>query len=604
MERPSGSADPDLDTAPRVGYARGVVEADAAAPSFWARRGVLVAWLAGVGLSLPALAAGAFSDDFMQHLVLEGTADLPNGPATLYDFTRGGSALPLIERGYVPWQAHPELSMRFLRPLSSLSIALDHALFGRSQLLGHLVNVGWFLGLLAIAIAWFRRVLPPSRAGLASVLYAVAGGHAMNLGWVATRHLLVGGVFAALAIWLHLRWREPADTDRHRIPEWAHLVLLALGLLSSESSLSALAFIAAYEALGCADSVRSRVRAAAPALLLGVAYLSTYAALGLGTRHSGLYLSPFSQPVLFAKAALTRWPVLAGEMFSAVPSTLWGQAPKARPVLVGIAFLFAALVAGVLRGAGLERREQRQLRWLAAGAVLATLPMVGGVIDGRLLAVPLLGAAPVVATAIEAGWSSGKRTLKLAAGTLAGLHLGLAALVRVGLTLAMVQLSRAQQTLATTADLSACPDGASALVVTGADPSLSLSGGASLVYYRPETYRQLKRFSVLSMAPQDQILEGVGPRSFILEVAKLPRRKTIFESVFGDEPALPGKIVDLDYLRAEVLAVDAGLPTRVRFRVPESSCLLVLTDGHLTSRGLPKPGETLIVPHEPGPMGL
>ena len=66
---------------------------------FWAPRGFWIAWIAGAVLSLPALRVGALSDDFFQHLVLEGSVPVPHlGPTTLYDFTAGQNVLPWIER--------------------------------------------------------------------------------------------------------------------------------------------------------------------------------------------------------------------------------------------------------------------------------------------------------------------------------------------------------------------------------------------------------------------------------------------------------------------------------------------------------------------------
>ena len=104
--------------------------------NIWGKRGVAFAWVATALLVLPALRAGFSFDDFLQRLVLEGKApELGLGPASLYDF--GGGALRAqdwVERGYVPWHTDPQLSIRFFRPLGSLSIALDQALFGRAVL--------------------------------------------------------------------------------------------------------------------------------------------------------------------------------------------------------------------------------------------------------------------------------------------------------------------------------------------------------------------------------------------------------------------------------------------------------------------------------------
>ena len=242
---------------------------------FWARRGVQLAWALGVLLSIPALRVGALSDDYFQHLVLEGAIPLAHvGPTTLYDFTAGDNVLPWIERGYLPWQSHPELSLRFFRPLASLSITLDHAVFGRAQLPGHLHNLAWFLALLALAIAWFKELLPKARAGLASVLFAVAGGHALNVAWTSTRHLLVSAVLSGLAVWLHVRQREAQFAGRPGAGVWVAWPPLLLALGTSEASLAGIALIASYEIFGRTDSARSNVAlfAIAPVLIASLAF--------------------------------------------------------------------------------------------------------------------------------------------------------------------------------------------------------------------------------------------------------------------------------------------------------------------------------------------
>src|SRR5688572_6266099 len=242
-----------------------------APPRFWARRGFVLAWISGIVLSLPALRVGALNDDYFQHLVLEGSIPLAHlGPTTLYDFTAGHTVLPWIERGYLPWQSHPELSLRFFRPLASLSITLDHALFGRAMLPGHFQNLAWFLALLALGVAWFKELLPKPQAGLASVLFAVAGGHTLNIAWTSTRHLPISAVFGGLAVWLHVREREARSAGRASAGTWVAWAPLALAFGTSEASLASVALIASYEVLGRTDGVRARAGALAVPLSMAL----------------------------------------------------------------------------------------------------------------------------------------------------------------------------------------------------------------------------------------------------------------------------------------------------------------------------------------------
>jgi hypothetical protein len=562
--------------------------------------------LAAVVLSLPALRVGAFSDDFFQHLVLEGSVPVAHlGPSTLYDFTGGQKVLPWIESGYLPWHSHPDLSLRFFRPLASWSITLDHALFGRANLPGHLINVAWFLGLTAVAIAWFKELLPKRRAALASVLFAVAGGHAMNVAWTSTRHLLISAVFGALGAWLHVRQREAKAEGRSGAGAWVAWPPLALALAASEAGLAALALIVSYETLGRTDRARSRLLALAFPLALTLGYLGFYALSGYGVRHSGLYISPFADPFGFAKTAASRLPILVGELTAAVPASLWG-APPARPALVVLGCSFATLVAALLARARLDGPDRRRMLWLGTGALLGALPAAAGILDGRMLALPMLAALAVVVTAIDATLEQPGpyRVAKSAAGVLLALHLGLALFARVGLSFALAHVSEQQRKFAMDADLSACSTDATGLIVTGSDPGLSLSGATSLVYYRPELIDRFKAIHVLSMAPQRQTLLRSGERSLVLTVEDLPREIPLFEQVFRDTPLAVGYEVDLGDFGAKVLETEQGFPTRVSFRVPAKSCLLVWRSGRLVSEPLPARGTSLAVQHEPGPFGL
>ena len=576
-----------------------------ARPRFWARRGFAIAWFAAVLLSLPALRIGALNDDYFQHLVLDGAIPLPHlGPTTLYDFTGGHNVLPWVELGYLPWQSHPELSLRFFRPLASASIALDHALFGRAQLPGHLVNLAWFLALVGVAVAWFKELLPKQQAGLASVLFAVASAHAVNLGWTASRHLLISAVFSGLGVWLHVRQREAQSRGRPSAGVWVAWPPLVLGLGTSEASLGGIALIVSYELLGRADSARARLLALAGPTSLALGYLGFYAARGYGVHHSGLYLSPFDKPLAFAGALGSRLPILLGELFGGVPAILSGPLPEAWPLFVALGCALLAVVVALAARAPVD--DRRRLRWLGFGAIAAALPTVGGVPDGRMLVIASLAATPVVASAIDGSFASpsARRLARTVAGALLVLHLGVATVARLGVTLALARISDQQEELARQADVSACPLDATGLILTAADPSLSFWGATSLAYYRPEIMDRFRGIHVLSMAPQRQSVERSLDGTLTLTVLDPPRQVTLFEQLFRHEPLAPGYQLELPKLRATVLETERGFPTRVNFRVPEQSCLLTWKGGKLTSSPLPPRGSSLPLDHEPGPYGL
>jgi hypothetical protein len=581
----------------------------ARADGFWARRGVALAYLLAVLLSLPSLRGPLFGDDFLQRLVLEGALpELGLDATTLYDFSRGGMSV-LIERGFVPWHTHPDAAFRFFRPLGSLSIALDQVLFGRAALAGHLLNLGLFLALVAAAIALFRRLLTPNRAGLAAVLFSAAGGHTLNLSWVAGRHGLVGGLLAAVAILLHVERRQSGDAHKANLLCAGTFLSLLLALLSSETALAALVFIVGYELIDRGDAAKARLLAAAPFVAMGLGYLTFYATLGYGVKHSALYLSPLSDPIAYLAGALTRFPALVGEMAHGFPSFLWGRSEDVRAPLAVVGGGFATLVGFLALRASPTPPERRRIGFLGFAALVGSLPMAGGVVDGRMLVVPFLASVPIVATAVDGGWSLARSLPRrpllavLAAGVLS-LQLFFGPLMRLGGAFLISEIAENQRKLALGIDLTRCEPGSMAYVVSGADPSLCISGAPSLLYYRPELARRHPRLQVLSLAPHDQRVERVSDGAIVLHVDDLPRRSTIFEDLFRDTPVEVGMRVALDDLTATVLAAERGRPTRVRFELPANACLLWLEDKKLVGRPLPRLGETLLVPHELGPFGL
>jgi hypothetical protein len=109
---------------------------------------------------------------------------------------------------------------------------------------------------------------------------------------------------------------------------------------------------------------------------------------------------------------------------------------------------------------------------------------------------------------------------------------------------------------------------------------------------------------VLSLAPHDLRVRRSDPAHLLLEMTDLPRRSNDFETLFNDEPFEVGDEASFGEFDAAVQSVQRGLPTRVRFRMPGQSCLLLLDGGQLVSVRPPAPGKQLNVRYEPGPLGL
>ena len=222
-------------------------------PGIVARLIWLWAALLAVLASLPSLFVGFVNDDLNHRLVLEGR--VPGRSGTwfgLYDFTSPSlPASALTRQGIFPWFTDPALALRFLRPLSSATLALDHALFGRNALIAHVHSLLWMAVLAGIVGRLFQRWFSAPAALVSAVVFALSGVHAIPLSWLASRHTLVAASFGALSpeakpgtcsapersiplsLWGWVRLRE----DGYKPGLALSAVALVASLLSSESGL-------------------------------------------------------------------------------------------------------------------------------------------------------------------------------------------------------------------------------------------------------------------------------------------------------------------------------------------------------------------------------
>ena len=65
----------------------------------------------------------------------------------------------LIRGGPAPWFTDPASKLHFLRPLSSLLLAADHALFGRHAAFWHAHSIAWYAALVLACAALYRRFI-------------------------------------------------------------------------------------------------------------------------------------------------------------------------------------------------------------------------------------------------------------------------------------------------------------------------------------------------------------------------------------------------------------------------------------------------------------
>src|SRR4051794_24733927 len=163
----------------------------------------------GLALCAPALTADFTADDYV-HRVLErpdtGIPGLHSRPLDLFVFADGNPAdnVALRDQGLFAWWTDPQLRLAFMRPLSSATHALDHALWPDSAPLQLAHNLVW-LGL-ALGGVWlfYRRFVNARWIGvLALALYAFDDARGPVVGWIANRNALVALVLALPVLLLH-----------------------------------------------------------------------------------------------------------------------------------------------------------------------------------------------------------------------------------------------------------------------------------------------------------------------------------------------------------------------------------------------------------------
>ncbi|MET0413375.1 MAG: hypothetical protein ABW217_18855 [Polyangiaceae bacterium] len=569
---------------------------------FWPLVATLIA-------SLPCLFVGFSHDDLTHRLMLEG--ELPGFDwYALYDFTPPAAPASLqIERGSLPWFTNPEISLRFLRPVASATLALDDSLFGRAALPAHVHSLLWLALLVSLVALLYRRWFEAPAASVSAIVFALSGVHAMPTAWLASRHTLVAATFGVLALWGWIRFREQGS----RLAAALALAALVLSLLSSESGLVAVALLVSFE-LGT-RGWRSGARGAVLPLGVAVLYLAFYVLAGYGAHGSAFYVSPFSAPVAYAKAAVLGVPALVVELLLGLPSAVSGLGGSAALLSFAVLGLVAAAGAAALLhlpwteiGAG----SRRHLLWLALGSLVGLFALVGAPVTGRVLPLPLLGGAALVGHVLCALWQRARQrksywaTLAL----LGLLHLALAPLVRLGVALEFRKSANALHRMALEADVGACAERGSLQLLTGADPVIALYTAPALRFHAPEK-AGADFFRVLSMAPQAQQLTRTRETGFELAVMQRPRGGNIFEQLFrdADDPLRVGQRVLLPELAVSVSETSAGLFTRIHFEQLSSLevsavCFMVWRAGRLQALPMPAIGQSVRIEHEPGPMGL
>ena len=571
------------------------------------RRPIAVAIGLAALLGSPALFSGFFDDDVWHLAMLEGRAMPSRGAFGLYRFADGGPEemrATIAHGGFFSWWCDPSTRAAFLRPLSSALTAVDHTLFAHHALPYHAHVLVWFLAFVAVVGLLYRRVMGAAVGGIATLLFAIDDGHAQTIGWIASRHAVVAALPCMLGLVAHVRWRQ----DGWRLGRVLGPIAFAIGLGAGETALSAIAYLLAYELIGAPGKRWKRAEAALPYVVIALAYLVMYRALGYGVRGSGVYVDPLSSPRDYALSVVPRLAAYFGDLLAGLPVELWILAPAARPLQIAAGWLGIVALWWLVKKIARARPppETRAVQWLALGALLSLLPGAAGFVGGRLLLVPSIGIAVVIAWVLKHGLHQLRGLPRLACRWLALVHVVIAPLALVGTLLQLRHVAHATETASLAADVG--PPGSHVFVVGTSDPLIAIYGP----YWRwLADPRRPGSWHCLSIAPHDHLLTRTGTSSLELTVVGGRMLQSEFELVIRarNEPLAVGTEIALDGSRIRIVETALGAPTRIAL-VTDGSLdddayrVLVWRNGALERLVLPPVGESVAVPRAIGPTGL
>lgn len=393
-------ADPENKGDPAVPAAAGTT-LEARLPHVASRTWLSIVVGLGAVLHYAALRTGFLLDDFIHISMLRGNFPAARHPLDLYNFVDDSDRGALIERGILPWWTHPELTIRFFRPLSSALIWLDHEVVGTNALLMHLHSLAWWVAMVLGAYLLYRAFFTERVARFATFVFALAPCHAMPIAWLANRDALISLGLGIPALLLYTRARQtrsPKDV-------LGALVLFSLAFLGGEYTLSFVAYVVTFEIVRAGDTIGRRVVGLLPFVVPCTVYMAVRTSLAYGTHGSGFYNDPFRAPELFvffaprrlATLILEAWLTLDNETVSwSIP---WWLLIPGTLVLVG---LVVQVLRYVLRES--DAGPRRAAAWMGLGSLIAMIPVLAVVPNQRVLGAAMLGIAPLVGLVLDGTW--------------------------------------------------------------------------------------------------------------------------------------------------------------------------------------------------------
>ena len=215
---------------------------------------IVVAVLAAL-VMVSTLSGGWQLDDYFQRVTLLGYGD--SKPInTFIQYIDRAHNLKQMDSGTLPWWGSLDLHQAFLRYASTLTMMLDYRLWPNHPALMHLHSLLWLSAAVLAAALLYREVLGATWvAGLAALMYALDGAHAVPAAYLANRNALIACCFGFLSVLAFVRWRNRG----HATTRWVSVLMLALALSAGEMGLATVAYLFSYALTVDRDGIRARL---------------------------------------------------------------------------------------------------------------------------------------------------------------------------------------------------------------------------------------------------------------------------------------------------------------------------------------------------------
>jgi hypothetical protein len=357
------------------------------------RRLPLVVCILAVIAMLPAVTGGWQFDDYFHRVTMLGYGD--SKPIQVFvQYIDRAHNLSQIDFGTMPWWGSPDLHQAFLRYASTLTMMLDYRLWPNHPALMHLHSLLWLAAAVFVAALLYREVLGGIWvAGLAALMYALDGAHAVPAAYLANRNALIACCFGFLSVLAFVRWRKYGQWQTR----WLSVLMLALSLSAYEMGLATAAYLFSYALIMDRDAIRERLRRLLPHGAVLGAWALIYKLGNFGSQGSGFYLDPLHDPLGFAGSFCQRAAFLLMGQWSPLPAEMsMANAPGTSEFLYISVFSFAiaAIVAALFLPLILR---DRLARFWGLGALLSLIPIAAVGPENRLLGFVGLGSMALLA---------------------------------------------------------------------------------------------------------------------------------------------------------------------------------------------------------------